>query len=233
MRRVPDLDRGGGGFQGALAPPPPPSLISMQNPKACEIDVLAQQLNKPGCSAALIQLIEHLKHIKCVDENVQQMVIQWMNIQFWQNLMLLGNGGLTDSCANHYGGNIWALLLHRLFMGSLLVAVFAFFMALCFKVVHDMVAMIKAMLTESCKGVYQLMIMTQAMLTELWRAFVTFADVIHGALSEIWRNCTRDNLSSLIATGIILYVFPEVYSILMELLRKNVVLWASGSKLKG
>ena len=162
-----------------------------------------------------------------VDENVERMVMQWMQwmkIQFWQNLMLLGNCELIiDSCSNHYGGNIWALLLHRLFMGFFLVAVFAFFMFLCFKVVHEVVIM----LTESCKGVYQLVyqlaIMTQAMLTELWRAFITFGSVICGALSEIWRNCTHDNLSSLIAIGIILYAFPEVYSILMELLRKS--LW--------
>lgn len=174
----------------------------------------------------IYSIIELSKHIKCVDENVEWMVMQWMNIQFWQDLMLLGNGELIHSCANHYGGNIWALLLHRLYMGFFLVTVFAFSMFLCFKVVHEVVIMIKEMLTESCQGVYQLvyqlMIMTQAMLTELWRAFIAFGNVICGALPEIWRNCTRDNLSSSIAIGITLYVLPEVYSILMELLRKNV-----------
>lgn len=93
------------------------------------------------------------------------------------------------------------------------------------------------MLTELCKEVFQLAIMTQvkinAMFIELWGAFLAFANVIHGALREIWRNSTRENVSSLVAIGIIVYAFPAVHSILEELLRKNVVLWASGSKIKG
>jgi hypothetical protein len=117
-------------------------------------------------------------------------------------------------------------------MGFFLVAVFVFFMFLCFKVVHEVVITIRVIFTELCKGSYQWVTVTQPMFTELWRAFITFANVIHGALSKIWWNCTCDNLSSLIAIGIILYTFPEVHSILMELLSKNVVLWASGLKIK-
>lgn len=140
-----------------------------------------------------------------------------MTIQFWLNLMLLGNSEHTDSCTNHYGGNIWALLLHRCFMGFVMIlafacvaALFAFFMSLCFKALYEVVVMTKVMLTEVCKGVWEGLVMLQGVFTELWRAFIAFANVIHGALAEIWRNCTRDNVSSVIAIGIILYVFPEV-----------------------
>lgn len=122
-----------------------------------------------------------------------------------------GMGGpASASCANHYGGNAWALLLHRVVMGFFMVcamdctvALALFFLFFCFRVVQEAIPTINAMFTE------------------LWRAFMALGNIIYGALCEVWQYSTRDNLSSLIATGIILYSLPDFYPILMKIFRES------------
>ena len=48
---------------------------------------------------------------------------------------------------------------------------------------------------------------------ELWRAGKS-------ACSELWRCCTRENAQWLVANGLIVYYFPEVFPVLLEGLRR-------------
>ena len=62
----------------------------------------------------------------------------------------------------------------------------------------------------------------QAPVIEVWRAFLQLCSVLALAVREVWRCSSMDNVKSLVATAGLVYVFPEVYPLLIEIIRKYV-----------
>ena len=57
---------------------------------------------------------------------------------------------------------------------------------------------------------------------ELWRGLCVSGSVIVEACSEVWLHSTKENISRLVAIGVIVYTLPDVHKVLLEALKQNV-----------
>ena len=55
----------------------------------------------------------------------------------------------------------------------------------------------------------------------VWGGLLDLGKACKDASVEVWLHCTQENLRSLFALGLIVYVFPDAYSELMEKLKKT------------
>lgn len=172
---------------------------------------------------ALIRLIEHRNDIKCFDVRLLGLMSQWIDRKFLLHVLLMES---SRQCSNEYGGSHVLLWMHRFVVIIAVTGLFGF-------LVYMMFAVAKALMFEILSIVKHVISTLLMAFAEIWRALLVLGHVIMSACHEIWLHCSKENVSSLVAVGIILYAFPEVYNVLMELLKKNVVVWVSHAKLKG
>ena len=57
---------------------------------------------------------------------------------------------------------------------------------------------------------------------EIWRAFLALCNVLALAVREVWHHSTIENVKSMVATAVLIYVFPEVCPLLIKALKKYV-----------
>ena len=101
------------------------------------------------------------------------------------------------------------------------------------QVVHttsNMATAILALCVNATSGVTKCL---SDIVIEFWKAILAFGDVFQRAIREIWQHFTKENLSTLLALAIVLYVMPEACNIFIEILRKNAIVWGSRTTLKG
>ena len=117
---------------------------------------------------------------------------------------------------------MWFLILMR----ATILWIFAVgIMFITYKIVSETVIFIKML-------VLNLIAQFGACVHELWKSVKSFLHALKDAVTEIWRHLTKENVTSIFALAILVYVMPEVLDAVKDILKKNVIAWGSKSTLK-
>ena len=104
-----------------------------------------------------------------------------------------------DTCPSH-GTCMWLLILMR----AILLCIFAVGgMCILYKIASETVILIKTL-------VLSLATQLGVCVRELWAALKSFLNTLKDAIEEIWSHLTKENVTTIFALGILVYVLPEV-----------------------
>jgi len=126
-----------------------------------------------------------------------------------------------DTCLS-YSTSMWFLIL----MQATILWVFAVeIMFITYKIVSETVIFIKLF-------VLNLISQFGAYVHELWKSVKSFLHTLKDAVTEIWLHLTKENVTSIFALAILVYVIPDVLDTVKDILKKNVIACESRSTLK-
>ena len=104
-----------------------------------------------------------------------------------------------ETCPS-YSTSMWFLILMR----ATILWIFAVgIMFITYKIVSETVILIKML-------VLNLISQFGACVHEFWKSVKSFLYTLKDAVTEIWRHLTKENVTSIFALAILVYVMPEV-----------------------